>query len=135
MLRAQRLTLVTTNPAHPAHQLDDPRLDVLHYQDRVDFPELFSRLGRAGIGSMTIQTGGTLNAVLLRERLVDFVSVVVAPVLIGGEGTPTLVDGPPLSTSAELARISRLTLLSATVLEHSYLHLRYRVETAGAAAG
>ena len=32
---------------------------------------------------ITIQTGGTLNALFVKEKLIDYVDIVIAPVLIG----------------------------------------------------
>ena len=60
----------------------------------------------------------------MREGLVDFVDVVVAPLLVGGRDTPTLVDGPSL---AELSKLCPLELLGCEALRNSYVRLRYRV--------
>ena len=49
-----------------------------------------------GCERITIQTGGTLNGLFLREKLFDYVDIVVAPVLIGGKDTSTLIDGKSL---------------------------------------
>ena len=63
----------------------------------------------------------------LREKLLDFVDIVVAPVLVGGKDTPTAIDGRSLLHSSELSQLGVLRLISAEVLEHSYLRLRYAV--------
>ena len=76
---------------------------------------------------MTSQSGGTVNGLFLREKLIDFVDVVVAPVLVGGKDTPTLVDGRSLRSSEELSQLGVLKLLDCAVMEDSYLRLRYRV--------
>ena len=59
--------------------------------------------------------------------LCDFVDLVVAPVLIGGKDTATLIDGPSLTSREELSGLGVLKLESCTVLEDSYIRLRYRV--------
>ena len=63
----------------------------------------------------------------LREKLIDYVDIVVAPVLIGGKETSTLIDGPSLKNVDELSGIGVLRLIDCTVLQNSYIRLRYRV--------
>ena len=74
-----------------------------------------------------MQSGGTLNAALLRARLIDAIDIVVAPVLVGGKDTPTLVDGSSLTSLDELSQLVALELVSCDLLRDSYLRLRYRV--------
>ena len=63
----------------------------------------------------------------LREKLFDFVDVVVAPVLVGGKDTATLIDGKSLLKRDELSGLGVLELQDCTVLKNSYIRLRYRV--------
>lgn len=79
----------------------------------------------------TIQFGGELNAVLLRAGIIDQVLIVVAPCLIGGRTTATLVDGEPLHTVEDLAKIRPLKLKSCQALEDSYVRLEYKVVNDG----
>lgn len=127
--KAKDVYLVTTNGDHPAFQRKDANnLHILRYRERIDFTNLFRELKEThGIESMTIQTGGTLNALLLREKLIDSVSLVVAPALIGGKDTSTLIDGPSLREACELSDIKALRLVDARILKDSYLHLRYDI--------
>ena len=84
-------------------------------------------LSEYGCERITIQTGGTLNGLFLREKLFDYVDVVVAPVLIGGKDTSTLIDGKSLLSQKELSSLGVLKLQECEVLENSYLRLRYEV--------
>jgi 2,5-diamino-6-(ribosylamino)-4(3H)-pyrimidinone 5'-phosphate reductase len=79
------------------------------------------------IDQMTIQTGGTLNSIFLREKLIDKISIVVAPVLIGGKETPTLIDGETLETLEELKKIKALRLTKIVKLNDSHINLKYEV--------
>lgn len=68
-----------------------------------------------------------MNGLFLREKLFDYIDVVVAPVLIGGKDTSTLIDGKSLQSERELSQLGVLKLQECTVLEDSYLRLRYKV--------
>lgn len=68
-----------------------------------------------------------MNGLILREKLFDYVDLVVAPVLVGGRDTSTLIDGKALETTEELNKLGVLELESAQVLKDSYLRLRYKV--------
>ena len=74
-----------------------------------------------------MQSGGTVNGLFLRDKLFDYVDIVVAPVLIGGRDTSTLIDGESLKTSEELSGLGALKLIECKVLEDSYIRLRYEV--------
>ena len=80
-----------------------------------------------GCERITVQTGGTLNGLFLRAKLFDHVDIVVAPVLIGGKDTSTLIDGESLLSQGELSKLGVLKLQECVVLENSYLRLRYEV--------
>ena len=57
----------------------------------------------------------------------DYVDIVVAPVLVGGKDTSTLIDGSSLLSQRELPQLGVLNLQECVVLENSYLRLRYEV--------
>ena len=125
--KCRRVVIITSNVAHPARAVGEDNLAVM-LQERVSLAEALRRLrAEHGCERLTVQSGGTLNAALVREGLVDFVDVVVAPVLVGGRDTPTLVDGPSLTSIDELSRLCALELLGCEALRDSYVRLRYRV--------
>ena len=57
----------------------------------------------------------------LREKLFDYVDIVVAPILIGGKDTSTLIDGKSLLSQKELSKLGVLKLQEYVLLENSYL--------------
>ena len=129
--RSHELYLITSNRDHPLFGLTDRYRDVrvLLYPDGIDFRDAMARLrGEFGIKKLTIQTGGELNAHLLRLGLIDYVSLVMAPCLIGGRDTQSLIGGDSLHSQDDLRNLRALRLLSCKRLGDSYLHLRYEVD-------
>lgn len=119
--------IVTSNPGHPAFSVLNEHLHILYYE-RFDAPVMLEDLyEKFGCEALTIQTGGTLNALFLREKLIDRVDLVVAPVLVGGRDTASLIDGPSLTAPEELSKLGVLHLERAEPLADSYLRLRYKV--------
>jgi 2,5-diamino-6-(ribosylamino)-4(3H)-pyrimidinone 5'-phosphate reductase len=124
------LFLVTTNRNHPVNALKEKysNIIILNYENKVDLAELLAKLkSEYGVERITIQSGGTLNSEWIRQGLIDHLSVVIAPLVIGGKNTSTLVDGESLHTQEDLLKIKVLKLVKCEVLENSYLHLRYDV--------
>lgn len=121
--------IVTTNEKHPAFKRNDAEnLHIIYYAEHIPFRDLFRELRETyNIERMTIQSGGTLNSVLLREGLIDKLSIVVAPALIGGSDTATLIDGKSLQEETELKDIKALKLIDVVKLNDSYVHMKYEV--------
>ena len=124
---SKQFVLVTSNEKHPAFEMEEDNLHII-YQDELSLKEVLTKLkAEYGCERMTIQTGGTLNGLFLREKLIDYIDIVVAPVLIGGKDTATLIDGQSLLSESELSKLGVLKLQECVVLENSYLRLRYEV--------
>lgn len=128
--KAKQILIVTTNQNHTAHKLKLPNVEVINYQDNIDFVDLFKRLKKDyGAKQITVQSGGTLNTTLVRNGLIDRVLLVVAPALIGGKNTSTIMDGESLHATNELSKIKTLELVQAKPLKNSYLLLEYKVKS------
>ena len=125
--RSKNAVIITTNPLHPAFQVKEDNLHII-FQKRSSLQEALACLkNEYGCDRLTIQSGGTVNGLFLRGKLIDFVDILVAPVLIGGKETPTLIDGDSLKTNQELNDLGVLELIGCEALNESYLRLRYRV--------
>ena len=127
--RSKKFYLVTNNKDHPVFQYDNTEnLYIIYYENRIDFVDLFEQLkNKHGINSMTIQTGGTLNSILLRANLIDKLSIIIAPALIGGKDTSTLIDGKSLQSFEDIKKIKALKLIENKTLQNSYIHLKYEI--------
>lgn len=124
-----KLILVTTNKNHVAFSMQEKydNLDILYY-DTLDLKALFDDMKtRYNAERITIQSGGNLNARFLRENLIDYVHIVIAPLLVGGHDTSTLVDGEAISSVEELNKLKALKLIECNTLKNSYIELVYEV--------
>lgn len=125
--RSQKFVLVTPNKNHPAFSVKSDNLFII-LQDKLDLREALEKLySEFACERITIQIGGTLNGLFLREKLFDYVDIVVAPVLIGGKDTASLIDGPSITNQNELNKLGVLELEKCDVLKDSYIRLTYKV--------
>ena len=125
--RSKQFVLLTTNKEHPAFNIKEDNLHII-LQEKLTLAAALKQLkDQFGCERLTVQSGGTVNGLFLREKLFDFVDVVVAPVLIGGKETATLIDGISLLTKEELTQLGVLHLIEASTLQNSYVRLRYQV--------
>jgi len=62
-------------------------------EERVDLRELLGELRKRGMERLLLEGGGNLNWGMIAAGLVDEVKIAVAPLVIGGRETVTLVEG------------------------------------------
>lgn len=125
--RSKEFVLVTANKDHPAFKVEETNLHII-FQDKLNLHDMLHQLKENfSCERITIQTGGTLNGLFLREKLFDYVDIVVAPILVGGKATTTLIDGEAILTPEQLQELGVLELESIQSLDGSYIRLRYKV--------
>ena len=82
---------------------------ILAGEDRVDLQAALEALySRHGVRTVRVDSGGTLNGVLLREGLVDEISLLIDPSLVGGTSPRSFFVAPDLRSSEDLIDL-RLT--------------------------
>ena len=90
----------------------------------VDLPLALKKIRqRFGVRTLLLEGGGRINGGMLRDRLIDEVSLLVAPVADGGIGTPALFD-----VDDEDFTPPRLLLKAVERRNSGILWLRYAVE-------
>lgn len=123
----KHLVLVTTNHDHPAFHLSINNLHII-YQEKLNLSLLMQILADDyHIERLTVQSGGTLNGLFLRERLFDRVDIVIAPALVGGKTVSTLIDGEAIHDPDHIDQLGILKLEQCSVLNDSYIRLQYTV--------
>ena len=124
-----KLILVTTNKEHIAVNLKEKynNLDILFYENLNLKQMLEDIYSKYNANRLTIQSGGNLNGLFVREKLIDYVDIVIAPIIIGGSDVSTLVDGESIKDKNELSKLMPLELLECNKLNNSYIELKYKV--------
>lgn len=124
---SKKFVLITTNRNHPAFNVEADNMGII-FQEELSLEKALSELkDKYGCDRITIQSGGTINGLFLKDKLFDYVDIVVAPVLIGGKDTSTLIDGESITRKDDLDRLGVLRLVDCEKLQDSYIRLKYEV--------
>jgi 2,5-diamino-6-(ribosylamino)-4(3H)-pyrimidinone 5'-phosphate reductase len=124
-----RDVLALCSRSTPAAFLDYLRQRHVEYivagEDRVDLRAALEELNaRHGIQLVRVDSGGILNGVLLRAGLVDEVSVLVNPSLVGGTTPRSIFQAPDLTSTQG---VINLELTHVEKMEGDVVWLRYNV--------
>lgn len=94
-------------------------------QDRVDLKKALKELQkRHGLRTVRIDSGGTLSAIMLKEGLIDEISVILTPCVVGRADTAHFID-PAVS---KLSEARPLELKHVEELEGGMIWLKYDVQ-------
>jgi 2,5-diamino-6-(ribosylamino)-4(3H)-pyrimidinone 5'-phosphate reductase len=92
-------------------------------KSEIDLKRVLAKLrSRFGIKRLLLEGGGTINGSFLADDLIDELSVLVAPVVDGANGTPTLFD-----TGSATSLRRKVRLISVKKLAGDIVWLRYRL--------
>ncbi len=88
-----------TPPSHLRRLEEQGVTYIIAGDERVDLQLALETLhARFGVRTVRVDSGGVLNGALLRARLVDEVSVLISPCLVGGTTPRSLFVAPDLTT-------------------------------------
>lgn len=119
-----KLIICTKNKNHPVYSVTEDNIQIIEYDGKLKMDWLLHQLYLSGCREITVQTGSTINSVLLREHLIDKVNVVICPILVGGTKTSSLIGGEDVE---KLSDIGVLELKEVKKLKNSYIEVFYNV--------
>lgn len=94
-------------------------------KNRVDLKLLLEELSRIGINTLMLEGGSTLNYSMLENGLVDEVRVCIAPMIVGGAQSKTLVGGEgidQMKDAIKLKLIKSYSLGHDLILEYNLIN-------------
>ncbi|TGC11088.1 2,5-diamino-6-(ribosylamino)-4(3H)-pyrimidinone 5'-phosphate reductase [Methanolobus halotolerans] len=103
-------------------QLEDVATIIIAGEDKVDLAAAMEELRKTGINRLMVEGGATLNWGMLSNGLVDEVYTFIGNLIIGGNTSPTFVDGEGFTEK----EIMRLDLFEAEGMEEGIL-LKWKV--------
>lgn len=90
------------------------------YQPRFDRTDLLKQLHSRRVKKVTLQSAGKLNAKWVNDGLVDFLTIIIYPLLIGSSGTSIL-------KSSKISIPKPLRLMDSRPFGFNYIALNYQV--------
>lgn len=117
----------SSTPEEYLSYLEDQKIAaIVAGTDRIDMRKALEMLNeKYGVGTVRIDSGGTLNSVLLDAGVVDEVSVLIHPFLAGGRADPTMFD--PIKAGFVDLQIP-LTHIKTEMVGNGLVWARYSVE-------
>jgi 2,5-diamino-6-(ribosylamino)-4(3H)-pyrimidinone 5'-phosphate reductase len=114
----------SSTPQEYLTYLADKQVDTIVSGDnRIDMRSALEALNaRYGVKVVRVDSGGTLNSVLLNSGLVDEVSILIHPFMAGGKPDSTIFD--PLKAGIPVLQIP-LKLTHSEILEQGIIWARY----------
>lgn len=73
--------------------------------DRVDIDGMMKSLLGRGIGRLMVEGGPTLIWQLVARHMIDHITLIQIPYIIGGDNTPSLVGGPGVDSIDDVVRV------------------------------
>lgn len=124
-----RDAVVLCSRSTPIEYIDDLKQQGIAYiivgDDRVDLCAALEELNaRFGVKAIRVDSGGALNGALLRAGLIDEVSVLITPTLVGGS-TPRSIFTAPDLTSPD--GVVSLKLIQVEQLRGETVWVRYEI--------
>ena len=75
----------------------------VHDEPRVDLKKMMNTLSEIGVNRLMVEGGGTINFELMKLGLVDELTIYIAPLIFGGNQSPTLAAGNGFTRNEAIA--------------------------------
>ena len=115
-----------STPEGHLEYLNEENVDVIIAgEERVDLKEALMEMNkRYGVKTVRVDSGGTLSAALLREGLIDELSVIVTPCIVGGLSTNAMFSPSMLKPAQPIV----LRLKHVEDLKNGTVWLKYDID-------
>jgi diaminohydroxyphosphoribosylaminopyrimidine deaminase / 5-amino-6-(5-phosphoribosylamino)uracil reductase len=115
--------IVTRTKNNKSINLELSGSKLIYFKDKLELNWLMKRLGEAGIMSVLLEGGSSLNAYALKDGVVDKVMFFIAPKIIGGKDSFTPVGGNFFRRLEEAYRIKdmRVKHIGEDILIEGYI--------------
>ena len=102
--------------------IDNPGLEVVRVDGRVDLERVFGELYARGIHSLIVEGGSAVHSEVIRRGLWQKMILFVAPMIVGGADAPSIFGGEGVSrlTEAYRFRFDRAELVGRDVMIVAY---------------
>jgi len=109
-------TVTDTSPVGARHASPLP-------MRQIDLHALVDRLSKAGLDSLLVEGGSRVAASFLQAKLIDKITFVIAPILIGGQTAPSPIGGPGIEKIEDAFRLQEVSLraLDQDIVYEAYL--------------
>jgi 2,5-diamino-6-(ribosylamino)-4(3H)-pyrimidinone 5'-phosphate reductase len=74
--------------------------------ERVDIDGMMDRLHERGIARLMVEGGPTLIWQLINRHMIDHITLIQIPYIIGGDSTPSLVGGPGVDSIDDVVEVA-----------------------------
>jgi len=93
-------------------------------ENRINLNKLIQQIGKKGITSILVESGGTINASVLESGVADKVTFLVSPKILGGRNALTPVEGDGISFISEALEVENIEYkrIGNDLLIEGYLH-------------
>ncbi len=75
----------------------------VHESPRVNLKQMMNTLSEIGVNRLMVEGGGTINFELMKLGLVDELTIYIAPLIFGGNQSPTLAAGNGFTRNEAIA--------------------------------
>ncbi|MBS3679865.1 dihydrofolate reductase family protein [Ornithinibacillus massiliensis] len=123
------LIVVTKEDAPPAYfeQLEAKEITyiIAGKDDHIDLTLALQKLYEMGFRKLGLSGGGAINGAFLRQGLIDEISIVYSPLVVGGRRTPSLFDCDELQSVHE---ITKLDMIQVKLVGSGSVWVHYKVK-------
>ena len=127
ILQKHAPTIIVTTENAPEDKVKslEEKVEVIKCgENQVDLIKMMDVLYNKGIKTLMVEGGSTLNWNLIKLGLVDEIRLIHMPFIIGGEDTPTFVDGEGFKSLDEIVKAK----LRAHFLRGSHLITEWEIK-------